>query len=187
MRRMLAWFKNVRNLKLLLTLNEEQAARLAEQERKLADRGRSLHYLQNRVARQRKALTYLHGLAGLLSEPKEQETCGKIRLRDQPEADAMARQLEREMQAATGRFIPRSSYACGICPRHPFTLNRFWHVRRDRSAEEIAEHPSNRSGRAARVVEQREEKAARARGEYVAPVASPEALAGLKKKFNGGK
>lgn len=183
LKRVVTWFKHVWNLKQLLELNETQAALLQEQSRRLVQRKRSLLHCESRISQQRLALSKL-------LEPKPTVTCGKIRLRDREEADAFARHIEAET-LHTGRVIRCKPVKCKVCPRHPFTGLKFWHIVTDRSPQERAANPSDRKGRARRVAEDQQVLAQRRRnafaasqGDKVVPLVKPSDLAKLKNKFN---
>lgn len=57
-----------------------------------------------------------------LMEPGPSERCGKVRLRDEAEAEVFAAQVF----ARTGHEV--RVYPCRDCPRNPVTLQRFLHV-----------------------------------------------------------
>lgn len=60
-----------------------------------------------------------------LVEPGQVDGCTKVRLRDETEAEAFARHVERETGDPEGTLI---GYRCRYCPRQPVTLDKFWHV-----------------------------------------------------------
>lgn len=178
---LIEWFRNVWNLKKLLALNEQQAFLLREQDKLLMERKRSLRHCEVKIANQRQKLSWL-------MDPAATPICGKIRLRDRAEAEAMGKELETESWG--GRFKARP-YPCNKCPRHPFTLEKYWHVARDRSSGQRRRAPSAHSQRADAVVEQREYRKRIARnaraqelGVPEVPLVADDALDRLKERFN---
>ncbi len=61
----------------------------------------------------------------LLLEPVKAVRCDKTRLRDADEAAEWARRTETAKNLAAGTL---TGYDCHDCPRHPLTLERYWHV-----------------------------------------------------------
>lgn len=58
-----------------------------------------------------------------LLQPERVGTCTKVQIQNKADAEAFALKVETETQ--TGAM---TVYKCPICPRHPVTTERIWHV-----------------------------------------------------------
>lgn len=99
------------------------------------------------------------------------EHCDKIRLRDQDEAAAFAILTEQDLCLQPGSF---TVYRCAVCPRHPVTSDRAWHVANADPTRRTSNPTARRAERAARA------KRSAQNGQLVKQRISPEIVARLR-------
>lgn len=104
------------------TLSEHRQHVQAVREEYEAQRQRSV---DEAVAAYRERLRAVTASLDKLLEPSRGDDCNKIRFHRDEEAQAFARELERDTGAEEGSMIV---YPCRVCPRSPWTIEKVRHV-----------------------------------------------------------
>lgn len=86
----------------------------------LAEENHRLEYANDGLKRQN--ISVMRTFEDLL-EPTRIGTCTKVQLQNKPDAEAFARKVEQDTK--TGAM---TVYKCPICPRHPVTGDRIFHI-----------------------------------------------------------
>jgi len=158
---------------------QERIAELTEESNRKAgriialvtERDHALRDLRTEQEAHRKTTQSLNLQINRLLEPDPSEECRKIRLRDLQEAKGFLADLAER----TGKDPAMlQAYACRVCPRHPLTRSRIWHVGHATTAEAWAVRERSKRDHGQQV------RAANEAGTSIGARLSPEVLARLR-------
>jgi hypothetical protein len=130
-------------------LREQLAAAHASRHAAIAERDYYRRGLDDALAGKREQRVQIRALRrqladlpALLVEPGPADGCTKTRLHTRDEAEAFRLRLAERTGGDPGRL---NSYPCRICPRHPATGDRFWHVGHHSGARTTGDQAASRS------------------------------------------
>lgn len=152
----------------LITEGNQQRGRIVGL---VIERDRALRELHTEQEAHSKTTKSLHRQINQLLEPPASDECTKIRLRDRPEATEFLAGLAERVNKDPNVL---RAYACKICPRHPLTGSRVWHVGHATTPEGWAAREQSKIDHSRRVRKQHEA------GTAIGARVSPDVLARLK-------